>query len=61
MTNLFFPLLSFMFNFANILGTRAVPKKYTGTINLINNQLVPIPNLVKYFTALLPEKTFLKD
>ena len=44
--NLIFPF-SFMFNFVNILGVR--------------NTKALTPNLLKYFTALLHEKTYLKD
>ena len=57
MTNRICPLLSFMFN---VLVTKTASKKKTGGINLINTRLVlklNFSNLLKYFKALLHEKT----
>ena len=60
MTNLIFLLLSFMFNFANILDTRNSLKKEDDWSRQ-SNKYVASSNLLKYFTALLHEKTYLKD
>ena len=65
MTNLIFPLLPFMLNFFHFfsifLVQETVSKRKTGRINLINTWLILISNLLKYFTALLRETTYLKD
>ena len=65
MTNLIFPLLPFMLNFFHsssiFLVQETVSKRKTGRINLINTWLILISNLLKYFTALLHETTYLKD
>ena len=55
-----------MFNFFHSCPTFLVletaSKKKTGRINLTNCvAIILIPNLLKYFTALFHEKTYLKD
>ena len=57
LTNLTFPILSFMFNFLNSCSTFLVQetasKNKTGRSNLINAKLILISNLLKYFAVLL--------